>query len=139
MKSQDQLIRFINIPKIDDDCYLCFAQNPDHVPFMIKRVYYILKSQPNLSRGAHAHHKTQQILFCIQGSIKMVLDNGKKREEVILDKPETGVLLDKMIWHEMHDFQKDTILLVLASKRYENKDYIRDYEQFLVIANGKNK
>lgn len=139
MRYKKSLIRFINIPKISDDCYLCFAQNPDHIPFVVKRIYYIFKAQPNLPRGAHAHFKTQQILFCIQGSIKMILDNGKKKEEAILNQPETGILLDKMIWHEMHNFQKDTILLVLASRKYDEKDYVRSYEEFSILANGKNK
>lgn len=139
MRYKKSLIRFINIPKISDDCFLYFVQNPDHIPFIIKRVYYILKSRPNLPRGSHAHYKTQQILFCIQGNIKMVLDDGRKREEVTLNQPETGIFLDKMIWHEMHNFQRDTILLVLASRKYEDKDYIRNYEQFLAIVNGKSK
>jgi len=139
MKSKKSLIHLINIPKISDDCYLCFAQNPDHIPFTVKRIYYILKAQPSLPRGSHAHRKTQQILFCIQGNITMSLDDGMKKEEVILDRPEVGIILDKMIWHEMHNFQKDTILLVLASRKYEEKDYIRNYNQFLAIANGQNK
>lgn len=139
MKNNKSLIHYINIPKISDDCFLYFVQNQEHIPFNIKRVYYILESQPNLPRGSHAHHKTQQTLFCIQGSIKIILDNGSNREEVILDKPETGIFLDKMIWHEMHNFQKDTILLVLASRKYEEQDYIRNYEQFLDIAYGKAK
>lgn len=139
MKYKRSLIHYVDIPKISDDCFLYFVQSPDHIPFAIKRVYYILKSRPNLPRGSHAHYKTQQIIFCIQGSIRMILDDGSKREEVILNQPETGILLDRMIWHEMHNFQKDTILLVLASRKYEDKDYIRDHEQFLAIANGNNK
>lgn len=139
MRYKKSLIHLIDIPKISDDCFLYFVQNPDHIPFIIKRVYFILKSRSNLPRGSHAHYKTQQILFCIQGSIKMILDNGKKKEEIILNQPETGIILDKMIWHEMHNFQKDTILLVLASRKYEEKDYLRNYEEFLTIANGRNK
>lgn len=138
MKSKQRLIRLINIPKISDDCYLCFAQNPTHIPFSIKRIFYILQAQLGLPRGAHAHYKTEQILFCIQGSIKMVLDNGKRREEIILDQPEVGIFLDKMIWHEMQEFKKDTILLVIASRKYNNKDYIRSYRQFLGLVNSAN-
>lgn len=139
MKYKKSLIQSVNIPKISDDCFLYFVQNPDHIPFAIKRVYFILKSRSNLPRGSHAHYKTQQILFCIQGGIKMILDDGRKREEMILNHPETGIILDKMVWHEMHNFQKDTILLVLASRKYEDNDYIRSYEQFLSIVNGKSK
>lgn len=130
MPKQDQLIQFVKIPKIFDDCYLYFAQTPDHIPFKIKRIYYILSASPKLPRGLHAHKKTRQIIFCIQGSIKLLLDNGKKKEELLLNKPNIGVVLENMIWHQMHDFKKNTILLVLASKEFSEKDYIRDYEQF---------
>lgn len=125
------LIKIIKIPKIYDDCFLFFAENPNHIPFKIKRVYYITKAVKKLPRGYHAHHKTQQILFCIQGSIEMILDNGKRKEKTILKTPERGLFIDKKIWHEMHHFSKDTILLVLASTKYNPKDYIRNYEKFL--------
>lgn len=124
------LIQPIEIPEIFDDCQLYFAQNPDHIPFTIKRIYYITNSDIRLPRGFHAHKKTQQVIFCIQGSIKLILDNGKKRKEVLLSKPNTGVFVDKMIWHEMHNFKKETILLVIASETFDPKDYIRDYGKF---------
>ena len=64
--SQQKQLPLIKLPKIFDDCYLSFAQTPDHIPFTIKRVYYILKSDPKLPRGHHAHKKTRQVIFCIQ-------------------------------------------------------------------------
>jgi len=127
---EKNLFRLIKIPEIFDDCYLYFAQISDHIPFPIKRIYYILNADTNLTRGLHAHKKNQQIMFCISGSIKLVLDNGKKRRDLILNKPNLGVFIDKMIWHEMHEFKKNTILLVLASGIFESEDYIRDYAQF---------
>lgn len=130
---KNSLIKFIEIPKIYDDCFLCFAENNKHVPFMIKRVYYVSLPTAGLPRGKHAHLQNKQVLFCIQGKVRMVVDNGSKREEVVLDKPEVGLLLDKMIWHEMHDMDEKTILLVLASEFYDEKDYIRDYKEFLQI------
>ncbi|MBI2034544.1 MAG: FdtA/QdtA family cupin domain-containing protein [Candidatus Levybacteria bacterium] len=127
------LVQLVKIPKINDDCYLYFIQHPTHVPFQIKRVYFILDAHTKLSRGFHAHKKTKQLIFCIKGNIRLVLHNGQRSKEVVLDKPETGVLIDKMVWHEMHDFQKDTILLILASHIYNSKDYIRDYQKFLSL------
>lgn len=127
------LIKYIKIPKISDECFLCFAQTPEQIPFEIKRVYYILKAIQDLPRGFHAHYQTEQVLFCIQGSITMVLDNGRQKEEIVLDRPEVGIMLDKMVWHEMHNFQPETIILVLASDRYKEEDYIRNYEEFLRI------
>ena len=136
---RDSLVRLITIPKIFDDCYLYFAQNYDHIPFSNKRIYYITQAKRQIGRGFHAHHQTHQVLFCIQGHIKMVLDDGIRREEVILDKPEEGIFLNKMIWHEMHDFQENTILLVLASDVYKPEDYIRDYNEFVKLVKQKNQ
>lgn len=130
MQDENSLIQLVQIPQIIDDCFLYFAQRSDHIPFLIKRVYYILQAHPRKKRGFHAHKKTQQIIFCLQGSIKLILDNGKIKSEVLLDKPNVGVIIDKMIWHEMHDFKKNTILLILASKKFNPADYIRNYEQF---------
>ena len=127
---KSSLIRFVELPKILDECILVVAQNPDHIPFKIKRLYFISNAHPKLARGFHAHKFCEQIIFCISGSIKLVLDNGKKREEILLDQPNKGIFLDKMLWHEMINFKKNTILLVLASKAFNEKDYIRDYEKF---------
>lgn len=129
MKSK-KIASFIEIPEIKDDCSLIFAQTPNHIPFEIKRIYFISKATPKLPRGFHAHKKTQQVLFCIQGSIKLLIDDGKNQEEVKLNRPNTALFIDKMIWHQMYDFRKNTILLVLASGVFDEKDYIRDYESF---------
>lgn len=120
-----------NIPKIEDEALLCFAESKKHIPFAIKRFYFIYNVENQAIRGMHAHKKTLQFVFCIKGKVKMILDNGRQREEVILAKPNQGIFLDKMVWHEMADFQKDTILLVMASEYFDENDYIRDYGQFL--------
>jgi dTDP-4-dehydrorhamnose 3,5-epimerase-like enzyme len=132
-KKSASLIKKISIPKVTDDCFLYFGEYPKHIPFTINRIYYITKAAKKLPRGFHAHYRTRQVLFCIQGSIKMIFDNGKKRQSIILKKPEVGVLIDKKVWHEMHNFKKDTILLVLASAKYNPKDYIRNYDDFLKL------
>lgn len=131
MQKKVRLIRKVKLPEVLDDCFLYFAQAKDRIPFSIKRVYYILHTKTKLPRGLHAHKKNKQVIFCIQGSIKLILDNGRKKEEIILDKPNVGIFLDKLIWHEMHNFKKNTILLVLASMIFDEKDYIRDYEKFI--------
>lgn len=133
MPTQKSLIEKIILPEILDDCYLYFAQTRNQIPFPIKRIYFILKSNPNLSRGFHAHHKTKQVIFCIQGSIKLKLDDGKSKDEIILNHPGEGIILDKMIWHEMHEFKKNTILLVITSHKFNAKDYIRDYKEFKTL------
>lgn len=125
-----QLVKLIKVPSFTTDGTLTQLQSPE-IPFEIKRVYFIQGVSVGAIRGAHTHKETIQVLFCIKGSIKMVLDNGKKKEEVILNESNVGILLEPGVWHEMQDFKKDTILLVLASKRHEPEDYVRSYEDFL--------
>lgn len=127
----------IEIPQIEDEGFLCFAEEHSQIPFQIKRIYYIYDVINNASRGFHAHKKTKQVLFCIRGSIKIILDNGQMREEILINKPNQGVFLDKMMWHEMHDFTKDTVLLVTASEKFNESDYIRNYSLFLHLAKDR--
>ena len=101
------------------------------LPFQLKRVYYIFGTQQGISRGHHAHKKLHQIAVCLSGSCRILIDNGKDRESIILKSPKTGIDLPPMLWHEMHDFSNDCILLVLASDNYDEKDYIRNYEDFM--------
>lgn len=125
-----KLVRLIEVPAIATDGVLCQIQPPD-VPFEIKRVYHISGVSVGAIRGAHTHKETTQALFCIQGSIVIALDDGKRKEDVFLDRPNIGVLLEPGVWHEMQEFKKDTILLVLASEKHEPEDYVRSYEDFL--------
>lgn len=124
------LVKLITTPSFATDGTLTQIQHPD-IPFEIKRVYFIQGVSVGAIRGAHTHKETIQALFCIQGDIKIALDDGKRKETVLLDKPNVGVLLEPGVWHEMQDFKKDTILLVLASKKHEPEDYVRSYEDFL--------
>ncbi len=101
------------------------------VPFAVKRVYYLYHTVEGVSRGYHAHKQLKQVAVCVSGKCKMILDDGQVREEVWLDHPDKGVLIDDMVWHEMHEFSKDCVLLVLASEVYDESDYIRDYDSFL--------
>ncbi len=126
-----KLSQIFEIPKITDEGYLCFMEEGAHIPFPIARVYYIFDVIKNAVRGRHAHRKTKQILFCIQGSITIVLDNGDDKEAITLKKPNEGLLLDTMMWHEMVAFKEGTVLLVIASEKFEEADYIRDYREFL--------
>lgn len=100
------------------------------VPFAIKRVYYIYKTKQGVSRGYHAHHNLKQVAICLAGQCRMVLDNGHSREEVLMTSPIRGLLIEDMVWREMHDFSDDCVLLVLASEHYDENDYIRDYDEF---------
>ena len=101
------------------------------VPFDIKRAYYVFGISSGVARGFHAHKKLHQIAVCVSGSCRMVLDDGFERENLVMDSCNVAVDLPPMLWHEMHDFSVDCVLLVLASDYYDESDYIRDYQQFL--------
>ena len=107
-----------------------------NAPFDIKRVYYIFDTKEGVTRGYHAHISLKQIAIAVKGSCTFVIDDGKTREEIILDNPNKGLLIEGLIWREMNDFSPDCVLVVLASEHYDESDYIRDYNKFLEIANG---
>ena len=104
-----------------------------NVPFKIKRVYFIFDTNDGVSRGLHAHKDLKQVVICVKGSCRLVLDDGKSKESIILDSPNKGIYIDNSKWREMHDFSEDCILLVLASKVYDESDYIRHYKDFLKL------
>lgn len=112
---------------------LVAVEENKEIPFPIKRVYYMYGVAQDTARGFHAHKKLEQVLICIHGSCKIVLDNGKEKQVVVLDKPYEGLYVGNLIWREMFDFSSDAVLLVLASELYNENDYIRDYETFLNV------
>ena len=126
------LINLIDLPTLGDERGgLIALESNDSVPFEIKRVYYIIDTKKGISRGFHAHKKLKQLVICVSGSCQFVLDDGIKRESVILNDPMQGLLVNKMIWREMHNFSNNCILLVIASQHYCEDDYIRNYQSFL--------
>lgn len=101
------------------------------LPFDIKRVYWIFDTAPDQDRGFHAHKNMEQIIVAIDGACKFVLDDGKIREEVWLNRPDKGLYIGKNMWREMKHFSYGCKLMVLASDYYDEKEYIRDYDEFL--------
>jgi dTDP-4-dehydrorhamnose 3,5-epimerase-like enzyme len=106
-----------------------------NTPFEIKRVYYIFDTIKGVERGFHAHIDLKQIAIVVKGSCTFILDNGKTREEIKLEIPNKGLLIEGLIWREMKDFSSDCVLVVLASEHYDENDYIRDYKFFLKEVN----
>lgn len=105
-------------------------------PFPISRVYWVFGIQAGVSRGFHAHFKTRQMAVCVSGACSILMDDGSVREIVRLDSPEKALPIEAMIWHEMHDFTADCVLLVLADAPYDESDYIRErirFEQLVAI------
>lgn len=107
------------------------------IPFEIKRVYYMYDTKKGVIRGYHAHRNLQQILVCIHGSCKILLDNGTEKKKVYLEKPYEGLYVPNNMWREMYDFSDGAVLMVLASEYYNEEDYIRDYDKFLEYVKRK--
>lgn len=129
------LIQWVDLKVLGDDRGSLIAlEAKKTVPFDIKRVYYIFDTQQGVGRGFHAHHKLKQIAVCVIGKCRMILDDGKTREEAWLDSPTKGLLIGDLVWREMHDFSDNCVLLVLASEYYDETDYIRDYNEFLQVS-----
>lgn len=126
-------------PHGDDRGQLVAIEELADVPFDIKRVYYIYDTLPGVRRGFHAHQDLQQVLICVHGSCKIHLDNGSETAEVLLDKPYEGLYISNDTWREMYDFSEGAVLLVLASRHYDEADYIRDYDKFLEMIRQKEE
>ena len=126
-----QVIKYVFQPHGDDRGQLVSLEEFKDIPFRIKRVYYLYDTAAGMVRGKHAHKCLQQILVCIHGSCKVLLDNGQEKTVVPLEKPYEGVYVSNNMWREMYDFSSDAVLMVLASELYSESDYIRDYDEFL--------
>lgn len=135
-----QVIKYVFQPHGDDRGQLVALEEFKDIPFEIKRVYYIYDTLSDVRRGFHAHKNLEQILICIHGSCKILLDNGHEKKIVPLEKPYEGLYVANNMWREMFDFSPDAVLLVLASELYDESDYIRDYDEFIkeVSKDGEN-
>ncbi len=102
-----------------------------NIPFDIKRVFYIYGSDSTVVRGQHANRETEFLLVNVSGNSKVRVDNGRESVVVELNKPRMGLYLASMLWKDMYDFSDDSVLLVLASRHYDEKEYIRDYDAYL--------
>ena len=126
-----QIIKYAFQQHGDDRGMLVALEEFKDIPFEIKRVYYMYDTKEGVHRGFHAHKNLQQILICIHGSCKVLLDNGSERKIVSLEKPYEGLYVSNNMWREMYDFSPHAVLMVLASEIYKEEDYIRDYDSFL--------
>ena len=125
-------IRIIDIPKIEDPRGNLSVVEKDCLPFDIKRVYYLYDVPSNAYRGGHAHKEQLEVLIALSGSFTVVLDDGKEKQRIILNKPNKGLLIPTGIWRELEDFSSGSVCLVLASDEFLESDYIRDYDQFKI-------
>ena len=114
------------------DGNLVIGESKKNIPFEIKRVYFINNLfNPKAIRGNHAHKKLEQIIFCINGSFVLTLDDGTNRQKITMDNPCYGVRLGPKLWCSMTKFSKGCVILVLANDYFKENDYIRNYDEFL--------
>lgn len=123
--------QLIEIPKIADPRGNLAVIEKDLLPYAVKRVYYLYDVPSDAYRGGHAHKEQQEFLIALSGSFEVVLDNGKIKERIMLNKPNKGLLIGTGIWRELENFSSGAVCLVLASDEYLESDYIREYAEFL--------
>ncbi|EAI4070942.1 WxcM-like domain-containing protein [Campylobacter jejuni] len=135
----DEIYKIISFDALgnQDDGFLVALESNKNIPFEIKRVYYIYGSQQDKIRGQHAHKDLEQVVICVKGSCDFVLDNGTIQKHIHLNNPNQGLYIGNNTWREFQNFSKDCVIMVLASKYYNKEDYIRDYDEFLKVANAK--
>lgn len=127
----------IDLPKIHNRSgNITPVHGEQDIPFAVKRVYYLYDIPGGENRGGHAHYQLHQLLVAASGSFDVILDDGRMRKTVSLNRPNVGLLITPGIWRDLVNFSSGAVLLVLASSLYNADDYIRDYEQFLSLANA---
>lgn len=123
--------RMITLPRVADPRgNLTFVEEEKHVPFNIKRVFYLYDIPTGESRGAHAHKQLEQVIICLSGSFDLHLDDATNRKLVHLSRPWQGLYLPPMIWAAEMNFDPGSVCLVLTSDLFDESDYYRDYDEF---------
>jgi len=124
-------IKIIDLPKVTDTRgNLTFIEAQDHIPFDIKRVYYLYDIPGGAARGGHAHRQLQQLIIALSGSFDVILDDGNNKKSYTLNRAYQGLYLSNMVWRELDNFTSGAVCLVLASEHYDEDDYYRDYQEF---------
>ena len=122
----------VDLPKISDPRgNLTYIEGQRHVPFDIRRVYYLYDVPGGAERGGHAHRQLHQLLIAMSGSFDVVLDDGREQKRVHLNRSYIGLYVCPMIWRELDNFSSGSVCMVLASNTYDEADYFRDYQTFL--------
>ena len=133
---QYKLIEFADLGDERGNLVVIEGEGMD-LPFDIKRVFYIYGSDSTVIRGQHANRVTEFLLVNVSGSSKVRVDNGDESAVIELNRPRMGLYLSSMLWKDMYDFSEDSVLLVLASRHYDEKEYIRDYGTYLQVLKEK--
>lgn len=131
--NKSPFFELINLPKIEDPRGNLSVIENDVIPFEIKRVYYLYDVPSGAERGGHAHKEQLEFLIALSGSFDVVLNNGKDIIRITLNRPNIGLLISIGVWRELHNFSSGSVCLVLASAAFDENDYIRDFDEFMLF------
>lgn len=132
--------RKIDFPKIHDPRgNLTFVESNHHIPFEIKRVYYLYDIPGGETRAGHAHKELQQVLIAISGSFDVLLDDGREQTRIRLDRPYWGLYIYPLTWRVLENFSSGSVCLSIVSEFYTESDYFREYDEFLHAVGVQNK
>ena len=123
-------IKLIDIPKIHDVRGNLAVIEGDCIPFEMKRVYYLYDVPSDAYRGGHSHVEQLEFLVALSGSFEVILDDGVSKSSITLNKPNKGLLIPTGIWRELENFSSGAVCLVIASGKFDETDYIREYDEF---------
>jgi oxalate decarboxylase/phosphoglucose isomerase-like protein (cupin superfamily) len=125
--------QIIQLPKkLDKRGNLSFIEENNHIPFTIRRTYWIYDVPGGETRGGHAYKENEEFIVALSGSFDVVLDNGKGKQRFSLNRSYYGLYVPKLLWREMENFSTNALALVLSSTGYNEEDYIRNYNDFLM-------
>lgn len=129
--------KIIELPKfLDARGNLSFAEQLNHIPFEIKRTYWIYDVPGGESRGGHAYRKNQEFIVALSGAFDIIVDDGKSKKKFTLNRSYYGLYVPAGFWRTMENFSTNSLALEFGSEHYSKKDYIRDYEQFKALKNN---
>lgn len=130
-------VRIIDLPRVPDARgNLTFIEGQRHIPFDIKRVYYLYDVPGGAHRGGHAHRQLHQLIIAMSGSFDISLDDGNTKFKYHLNRSYYGLYIPNMMWREIDNFSSGSVCMVLASDHYDETDYYRDYEEFQQAVGG---
>ena len=126
--------KLIQLPKfLDARGNLSFVQQKDHIPFAIRRTYWLYDVPGGECRGGHAYRENQEFIVAMSGSFDVVLDDGVEKQTFTLNRSYYGLYVPKGLWREMENFSTNSLALILSSTNYDANDYVRDYDEFLKL------
>jgi dTDP-4-dehydrorhamnose 3,5-epimerase-like enzyme len=127
-------VKLIDLPKIPDQRgNLSFIEEETHIPFKIKRTYWIYDVPGGQTRGGHAFKKQEELIIALSGSFDILVDDGQKKDIISLNRSYYGLYIPAGFWRQMQNFSTNSLALVLSSTLFEESDYIREYQVFLDV------